>query len=315
MASAPNSSFRQTVAPTTRHSASNSKMILRTACHTAAVVLSLSLAAAPQLRAQASGIPSGAPPSAALNGQTSEQRGSQLIDQMIAALGGDAWLNRKSVELVGRTSMFFHGAPDVGVTDYHELIRFPGSGQPEADRIGFLTERGMIMPGKKIDVVQLWMDGHGYELSYKGKTDLPKEQVEDYYRRRAHSIEEVVRRWIHAPGVMIVYEGASMVERRQADKVTVLSADNDAVTIELDITTHLPMRRTFQWRNQQFKDHDEDVEQYDDYHTVQGLPTAMTITRYRNGDMSSQRFITKAVYNAPVDPNLFDPTQVLKKTK
>jgi len=31
--------------------------------------------------------------------------------------------------------------------------------------------------------------------------------------------------------------------------------------------------------------------------------------------MSSQRFITKAVYNAPVDPNLFDPTQVLKKTK
>jgi hypothetical protein len=105
-----------------------------------------------------------------------------------------------------------------------------------------------------------------------------------------------------------------MVERRQADQVSILSADNDAVTLELDASTHLPLRRTFQWRNLQFKDHDEDVEQYDDYHTVQGLPTAMTITRYRNGDMSSQRYISKAIYDPTIDPTLFDPAQILKKT-
>ena len=35
------------------------------------------------------------------------------------------------------------------------------------------------------------------------------------------------------------------VERKIADKVTVLSPDNDAVTIELDAITHLPLRRTF----------------------------------------------------------------------
>jgi hypothetical protein len=279
-----------------------------------AATLALTLTTAPRLYAQASDIPSGAPPSASLNGQSSEQRGRQLLDQMVTALGGDAWLNRKTVELDGRTSMFFRGAPDPGVTDYHELIRFAANGQPEVDRIGFLTERGVIMPGKKIDVVQIWTQGHGYELTYKGKTDLPKEQVEDYYRRRAHSIEEVIHSWIHAPGVMIVYEGATMVERRQADQVSILSADNDAVTIEIDATTHLPLRRTFQWRNLQFKDHDEDVEQYDDYHTVQGLPTAMTITRYRNGDMSKQIYITKAIYDPTIDPNLFDPTQILKKT-
>jgi hypothetical protein len=269
--------------------------------------------APPCLDAQASEIPSAAPPSAADLGQTTDQRGRALLDQMVAALGGEAWLNRTSIEMEGRTAAFFHGAPDPGVIEYHEVLRLAASGQPEADRVGFLTERGMILPGKKIDVVQIWKEGHGYEVTYKGQTDLPKEQVEEHYRRRAHSIEEVVHTWIKAPGVMIVAEGATMVERRLADKVTVLTADNDAVTLELDANTHLPLRRTFQWRDPQFKDFDEDAEEYDDYHTIQGLPTAMTITRYHNGDMISQRFLTKVVYDAPVEPSFFDPATVVAK--
>jgi hypothetical protein len=270
-------------------------------------------AASARLLGQASDIPSAAPASDAANGQTTEQRGRALIDEMVAALGGELWLNRATVQLEGRGAAFFHGQPDTGISEYHEARRFPASGLPEADRIGFLTERGMIMPGKKIDVVQIWTANQGYEITFKGQTTLPKEQVEDYYRRRAHSVEEVVRTWIHAPGVMIIAEGTSMVERRLVDKVTVLSANNDAVTLELDATSHLPRRRTFQWRNDQFKDFDEDAEEYDDYHTFQGLPTAMTITRYHNGDMTSQRFFTKVVYNVPLAPALFDPSAVLSK--
>jgi hypothetical protein len=213
----------------------------------------------------------------------------------------------------GRTSTFFHGQPNPYTTDYHDLRRFAAPGLPEAERIGFLTDRGMILPGKKIDVVQIWKDGHGYEVTYKGQAELPKEQVADYYRRQAHSVEEVVHSWIHAPGVMIVSEGTSMVERRLCDKVTVLTANNDAVTFELDSTTHLPIRRTFQWRNPQFNDYDEEQETYDDYHTIQGLPTPLTITRYHNDDMTSQRYLTKVVYNLPADPSLFDPATLLKK--
>ena len=271
------------------------------------------LLAAPQrLRAQASDIPSAAPASAA-PGQTDTERGRQLIDQMVAALGGEAWLNRATMQIDGRGSAFFHGQPNPYITEYHELRHLAVNGQSEADRVGFLTERGMILPGKKIDVVQIWTAGNGYEITYKGQTTLPKDQVEDYYRRRAHSIEEVVHNWLKAPGVMIVVEGTVMVDRRLADRVTVLSANNDAVTLDLDAATQLPLRRTFRWRNPQFKDYDEESETYDDYHTIQGLPTPFTITRYHNGEMSNQRFLTKVVYNLPLDPSLFDPAVLLKK--
>ena len=98
-----------------------------------------------------------------------------------------------------------------------------------------------------------------------------------------------------------------------AEKVTVLSANNDAVTIELDANTHLPLRRTFEWRNLQFQDHDDDAEEYDDYHPFNGLPTAMTLTRYHNGDMIAQRFYSKVEYNTSVSPELFNPDNLLKK--
>jgi len=276
-------------------------------------ILFASLLASPRLLpAQAADIPSAAP---STGGQSEAQRGRALIDKMVAALGGDAWLNRKTVTTEAHGSSFFRGSPNPYIIEFREYHRFAASGQPEAERIGFLTQRGMILPGKKIDVAQFWKDGKGTEVTYKGKADLPKDQVEEYYRRRAHSIEEVVRTWINAPGVMIVAEGTSMVERRMADKVTVLSANNDAVTLELDAETHLPLRRTFQSRNAQFKDFDEDAEDYADYHTVQGIPTAMTVTRYKNGDMVSQRFITKVTYNEPLDPSIFDESSITIKGK
>jgi len=271
-----------------------------------AVVLLGSLACATRLLAQASEIPSAAPTPAA--GQTPEQRGRMLIDEMIEALGGRAWLDRTSVQQEGRSAAFFSGRPTGSVVDFREFHRLPVHGQTEADRIEFT---------KKRDVIQVWTGDGGYEITYKGNNPLPQDQVQDTLRRRAHSIDEVVRTWIHAPGVVIVAEGATMVERHPAETVTVLSANNDAVTIDLDATTHLPLRRTFQWRNEQFKDHDEDAEEYDDYHPVQGLQTAMTITRYRNGDMINQRFLyrDKLVYNGVFPPAMFDPAIPLHPSK
>jgi len=277
---------------------------------TVAILIAAAVLTPQHLRAQAENLPSASP---AITAQSDTERGRTLIDQMVEALGGKAWLDCTSIQIEGRGSSFFHGEPNPYVVEYHELRRLATSSQPEADRIGFLTDRGMIMPGKKIDVVQVWLDNHGYEITYKGKTDLPKDQVEDYYRRRAHSIETVVHAWLNAPGVMVVSEGTEMVDRRLAERISVLTANNDAVTLDLDATTHLPIRRSFRWRNPQFNDYDEESETYSDYHTIQGLPTALTITRYHNGEISNQRYLTKVVYNVPLDPTLFDPAVLLKK--
>ena len=279
------------------------------------VVLSVAMALATAiplpLWGQASEIPSAAPVRPA--GETPEQRGHKLLDEMVEALGGDAWLRRHNLREYGRIARFFRGAPTGIVIDFNAIHQFPGDNRPEAERIGFLTDKSMILPGKKIDVVQIWTGDGGYEITYKGKNSLPHEQIEDYYRRRDHSIEDVVRTWLKAPNVVVISEGNTMVERRLAEKVTVLSDNNDAVTIDLDATTHLPLRRTFKWRNETFKDFDEDAEEYDDYPTIQGLPTAFTLPRYHNGDMNSQTFFTKFEYDVDLPPDTFTQEILVKK--
>jgi len=266
---------------------------------------------APPLFSQADSIPSAAPVQPA--GQTAEQRGRELISEMVTALGGQAWLDRQNVQEQGRFATFFQGQPNGIITEFKLTRQFAGPNRPAAMRVVFLTERGMILPGKKIDVVQIWTNGTGSEVTYKGKTTLPKDQVEDFYRSRAHSIEAVVRDWIKAPGVMIMDDGTSMVGRRMADKISILTADNDAVTLELDTNTHLPLRRTFQWRNTTYKDYDTDAEEYEDYHTIQGLPTPFTTTLYHNGEMASQTFLVDVKYNTDLPPDTFNIQVLLKK--
>jgi hypothetical protein len=82
-----------------------------------------------------------------------------------------------------------------------------------------------------------------------------------------------------------------------------ISTGNEAVTILMDVQTHLPLRRTFQWRDPVYKDKNLDAEEYDDYHTIDGFPTPFTITRFKNDEMTREYFLVHASYNQelPVD--------------
>lgn len=236
--------------------------------------------------------------------ETGEEKGRALLNQMVEALGGDAWLNRKGWILEGRAAGFFKNEPTGSELfwQFHKAV--PGTAG--IDRFEM---------SKKRDIIELWIDDKGYEITFKGKKELPKDIVDEHFRRTKHSLDEVARVWMKDPNAIVTYDGTGMVGRRQTDKVTIVNGQNDAVMIELDGNTHLPLRRSYKWRNLTYKDFDEDVEEYEDYHFFQGIPTALSITRYVNGSMVGQRFIVKAEYNPKMDDALFDPNRPYNKKK
>jgi hypothetical protein len=205
------------------------------------------------------------------------------LNAMVKALGGPAWLNMKNQLRQGHTAAFYQGKPSGGTTKYWEFHVWP-----DHDRIEYTDHR---------DVVQFYIARTGTEVTYRGKAPLPQEQVDDFLRRRDHSIETAVKSWLNDPHTILIYEGQRLAERHLADQVTLISPANEAVTIFMDVETHLPLRRTFQWRDPVYKDKNLDAEEYDDYHLIDGLPTAFTLTRFKNDDMVSQRFLDKAIYN------------------
>ncbi|AEU34720.1 hypothetical protein [Granulicella mallensis] len=258
-----------------------------------------------QAYAQASAIPSAQP----VPETQGENRGRKLLDQMVTALGGEAWLNRVDWITYGKGATFYKGQANPYVSEFEEYTR----AQPFGDRVVIVSKMGVFIPTSKRDIAEVWTLDNGYEITFRGKKELPKDDVEDFQRRRRHKLDVVVKDWLHQPDVLVTYEGTSMVGRRLADKVSVLTASNDAVTIDLDESTHLPLSRTFEWRNATYRDHDVDEEQYDGYQPVQGIMTPLIITRLHNGDMVTQRFLTKVVYNSKLSADLFDPDRPLEK--
>jgi hypothetical protein len=238
--------------------------------------------------------------------QTADDAGTKNANQartalnaMIQALGGDAWLNQKNKVMEGHVAAFFHGTPDLGTEETFEFHQWP-----DDDRIEVSKHR---------DVVEFFVGTQGWEVTYRGKKPMDKDILDDYLRRRDHSIETAVKVWLKDPNTILLYEGQRLAERHLAEQVTLISAQNEAVTILMDAQTHLPLRGVFEWRDPVYKDKNSDAEEYDDYHDVDGFPTPFTISRFKNDEQVRQYYVTKVSYNQTLPADFWDPDAAAKK--
>jgi hypothetical protein len=233
--------------------------------------------------------------------KANEKKARATLAAMVEALGGDRWLTLKDETFIGRTSTFYQGKPTGGIGDYADYREFP-----DKERIEF---------GKKQDVLEFFIGNQGWEVTYRGKRALPQDQVDDFLRRRDHSVQIAVRVWLKNPNTIVIFDKQSLVERHLADQVTLINTENDSITIEMDAQTHLPLRRSFKWRDPLYKDLNEEKEEYDDYHTVDGIATPYTITRLHNDDMTNQRYLFKAAYNSSLPDSMFNVDEAAAKIK
>jgi hypothetical protein len=226
--------------------------------------------------------------------QENANRAKALLDQMIQALGGDAYLNTQDIAQEGRTYSFHHGQPEGAGVLFWRFYKYP-----DRDRVELTKQR---------DVVYIYRGDQGFEITYKGtRADDPK-ALSDYIRRRQYSLDWVVRKWLHEPGIALFYEGSAVAAQKDTQQVTIMNSSNQAVTLNLDSNTHLPVKKTFSWRDPTDKQRNIEDEVYDNYRPVGGIMTPFSVTRFYNGDMSNQRFLHSVVYNKGLSDTLFDAT-------
>jgi hypothetical protein len=226
--------------------------------------------------------------------QANSQKAKQIIDQAIQALGGQAYLNITDIKLEGRGYSFHHGQPNSLGTVFWRFRKFP-----DKDRVE-LT--------KKRDIIQIYTGDKGYEITYKGVRDLElKDQLEPYLRRRHYSLDIVLRQWLHQPGVALFYEGQKVAAQKETEQVTIMNNKNEAVTLNVDINSHLPVKKSFSWRDPADKERNVEDEIFDNYRPVQNIMTPFDTTRVFNGEMAAQTFLTNASYNQGLSDTLFDP--------
>ena len=224
--------------------------------------------------------------------QENSAKAKALLDQAIQALGGDAYLRIQDMTQQGRTYSFHRGeATSTGVL-FWRFVRFP-----DKERIELTKQR---------DVADVFNGVRGYEITYKGTTQLDAKILADYLRRRDHSLDLVLRKWINEPGVALFYEGPAVAADKPAEQVSIMNTKNDSVTLYIDSTTHLPLKKSFTWRDPTDNLPNKEEEIYDAYRPTQGIMTAYSLTRFYNGEMSNQRFLNTVTYNNSLNDAMFD---------
>jgi hypothetical protein len=244
------------------------------------------------LLAAAYGQTAAAPPQSIPVDQENVRKAKALLDQMVQALGGQAYLGIQDISREGRTYSFHLGQPNSVGTVFWQFYQYPDKDRYE------LT--------KKRDIIEIFNGDKSYETTFKGTHSQDPKELADYLRRRRYALDVVIRAWLSEPGIAFFYEGPSVAEQKSVEQVTVMNKRNEGVTLFIDSSTHLPVKKSFTWRDPTDKGRNVEDEVYDNYRPVQGILTPFSITRFYNGDMSNQRFLTTVTYNHGLNPSLFE---------
>jgi hypothetical protein len=225
--------------------------------------------------------------------QENALKAKAIIEQSIQALGGKTYLTIHDCEQQGRGYSFHHGRPNGGGGVFWSFTEFP-----DKERVELTKER---------DIAELYVGNKAWEITYKGAHPIEQKDLDDYLRRRHFSLDTILRTWVNDPGVVLLFEGTAVAAQHPAQQITLVNAQDESVTLYFDSDTHLPVKKSFSWRDPVDRQKNLEEEVYENYRQVSGVMAPYNLTRYFNGDMASQRFLNSVTINQGLDEAMFDP--------
>jgi hypothetical protein len=225
--------------------------------------------------------------------QENARKAKAILEQAIQALGGQTYLTIRDREQQGRGYAFHHGRPSGGGSVFWSFSEFP-----DRERVEITKER---------DIAELYVGNKAWELTYKGARPIEQKDLDDYLRRRKFSLDTLLRTWVNDPGVVLLFEGPAIAAQHPSQQVTLINSQDESVTLYLDSDTHLPVKKSFSWRDPVDRQKNLEEEVYENYRQASGIMAPYNVTRFFNGDMASQRFLNSVTINQGLDEAMFEP--------
>jgi hypothetical protein len=227
--------------------------------------------------------------------QKNQQKARTWLDQMIQALGGQAYLTLQDSFTHGRYGRF-HNEREVGEAIFYRYWKWPDLERNE------LTEQR--------DVVELYLGDKAFEVTFRGSRPLDPEKddnLKQILTRRHFALDRILREWLNQPGTLLLDEGPTLAANKMTEKITIINSKNEAVSILISPDTHLPVQKTFEVRDPQTHDRDREDEIYDNWRMVQGINTPFSVVIQRNGLINRQTYLLDVSYNLHPPASYFTP--------
>lgn len=244
----------------------------------------------------AAAAPTSAPPAV-------DPKAEQVIGRTVEALGGQAYLNVRSVVSRGLYTAFQDGASTIPRT-FTDYLVFPDRERTEFRGQGIRTIQTNV--GDK---------GWFYDGATKTLNDMTKEQAKDFQIAMRSSVDNLLRGWWRKEGASLAYAGrreAGVGRRNEVVKLTY--PDGFAVEFEIGAKDFLPAKVHYKRQNEA----GDDVAQEDrlaQYLSIDGVTVPFVIDNYRAGQQSGRINFQKVEFSTPIPDSLFTKPVDVKSLK
>jgi len=236
-------------------------------------------------------------------GQSAAERGRQLIEQTVAALGGERFRTMRDRVEAGRAYSFYRDELSglARATIYTRYLPSPELATPgallvrERQSFGNNEDRGAVLLTEK----------EGYQITFRGARPLAPEVFERYKETTLHNVFYILRQRLREPGWLIEWRGSDLWQAQRVEIIELSDAENRNVTVYLSATTRLPVRQVFFRRDPQTRRRIEEVTVFSKYRDVNGVQWPFVIERERDGEKVFQMYSEKVEINRGLTDELF----------
>jgi len=241
----------------------------------------------------------------ALAAETAEQRGKRVVNEAVAALGGEAFLNMQDRVESGRAFSFDNSRLS-GLMVAAIYTRYLSSHGPVPIGQLEVEEKEAFGKDENSGFVLFTAKPEGWDVTFRGARVIDDERLENYRDNTLHNIFYMLRKRMGEPGFSYYSKGSDLFENRPVNIVDITGGDDVTVTVYFDEFTKLPVRQVHKRRNKEYRDFDTLVSAFARYHELRGgIQWPMDIRRERNGDKIYEMFSDSVEINKGLRDELF----------
>jgi len=253
--------------------------------------------------------------------EQSAEKAQQVLQQVIAALGGPTYLNVRDTTCEGRIAQFGTNDELMGFTLFRDLWTLPDKNRTEYISKGEHTFLGFFIGTEDLSIthggvmVTIFNGGEGWMLDKGGVSNQADDVIKVFVEQVKSGMNNMLRVRRNEPGVEAHYGGTDIIDLKEAEWIEFTDRDHRNLRLAVDRSTHLPLRWVVTTRDPETRQYTEVITTYTQYISMDGVKTPLSLVRSRNDRKLTQTFLSSCKYNTNLDAQLFTRESLVARAK
>src|SRR3984893_16636267 len=243
--------------------------------------------------------------------EQSAAKARSVVQQVIATLGGSAYLNVRDSDCEGRVAQFGSSGDLMGFAPFHDLWLLPAKNRVEYISKGEHTILTYLLGVDGLSIthggvlITVFDGDQGWMLDKSGVSEQPEDVTKNFAEQVKSGMNNMLRSRLNEDGVELRYAGTDLLDLKEVEWIEFSDSDHRALRLAVEKSTRLPVRWVVTKQDPETRERTEITTSYAQFTTINGVRTPFRVARAQNGRPLSQTYVASCKYNANLSPQLF----------